>query len=81
MLGSNVGMPWHSCTVSCESNTAAMLLKYCKTERTSEVQMKTAEKVVVGLLWLDRSATGATTDTSSLEYGNKHGNWRNAMSE
>lgn len=63
------------------SNSVAALLKHCKTERASATQRKMAEKVVVGLLWLDHSDTSAAMDVSSWEQGKKHRNWRNAMSE
>lgn len=74
---------WHGSLApwSRASNAAATSLKHCKTERASAAQRKMAEKVVAGLLWLDRSDTGATMDASSWEHRNKQGNWRNAMSE
>lgn len=74
---------WHGTLApwSHASSSVATLLKHCKTERASATQRKMAEKVVVGLLWLDHSDTGAAMDVSSWEQGKKHGNLRNAMLE
>lgn len=74
---------WHGTLApwSHANNAVATLLKHCKTECASAAQRKIAEKVVVGLLWLEHSDTRAIMDVSSWEHRNNQGNWRNAMSE
>lgn len=73
-------MAWYSCTMDLCKQRCGHVAETLQNS-ASAAQRKMAEKVVVGLLWLYRSDTGATTDVSSWEHGNKQGNWRNAMSE